>query len=42
MVKDPLCGMNVNEKTAKFRSECMEKHITFIAKRVRKPSIKPS
>jgi YHS domain-containing protein len=21
MVKDPVCGMNVDEKTAKFRSE---------------------
>ncbi|MEM2911942.1 MAG: YHS domain-containing protein [Candidatus Bathyarchaeia archaeon] len=25
MVKDPVCGMNVNEKTAKYKSEYMGK-----------------
>jgi YHS domain-containing protein len=29
MVKDPVCGMNVDEKTAKFKSEHMGKTYYF-------------
>jgi YHS domain-containing protein len=29
MVKDPICGMNVDEKTAKFKSEHMGKIYYF-------------
>jgi len=29
MVKDPVCGMNVDEKTAKFKSEYMGKTYYF-------------
>lgn len=29
MVKDPICGMNVDEKTAKFKSEHMGKTYYF-------------
>jgi len=29
MVKDPVCSMNVNEKTAKFKSEHMGKTYYF-------------
>ncbi|MBS7619507.1 YHS domain-containing protein [Candidatus Bathyarchaeota archaeon] len=29
MVKDPICGMNVDEKTAKFKSEYMGKTYYF-------------
>lgn len=29
MAKDPVCGMMVNEKTAKFRSEYMGKTYYF-------------
>lgn len=32
MVRDPVCGMNVNEKTAKFRSEYMGKTYYFCSK----------
>jgi len=29
MAKDPVCGMNVDEKTAKFKSEHMDKSYYF-------------
>jgi len=29
MAKDPVCGMNVDEKTAKFKSEYMGKTYYF-------------
>lgn len=29
MAKDPICGMNVDEKTAKFKSDYMEKTYYF-------------
>jgi len=29
MGKDPVCGMNVDEKTAKFKSEHMDKTYYF-------------
>jgi len=29
MAKDPICGMNVDEKTAKFKSEHMGKTYYF-------------
>ena len=29
MVKDPVCGMNVDEKTAKIKSECDGKSYYF-------------
>ena len=29
MVKDPVCGMNVDEKTANFKSEYMDKTYYF-------------
>jgi len=29
MAKDPVCGMNVNEKTAKYKSEYMNKIYYF-------------
>jgi YHS domain-containing protein len=29
MDKDPVCGMNVDEKTAKFKSEHMDKTYYF-------------
>jgi YHS domain-containing protein len=29
MAKDPICGMNVNEKTAKYKSEHMGKTYYF-------------
>jgi len=32
MVKDPVCGMNVNEKTAKLKSEYMGKTYYFCSK----------
>ena len=31
MVKDPVCGMNVDEKTGKFKSEYMGKTYYFCA-----------
>jgi YHS domain-containing protein len=31
MAKDPVCGMNVNEKTAKFKSEYKGKTYYFCA-----------
>jgi len=32
MVKDPVCGMNVDEKTAKLKSEYMGKIYYFCSK----------
>lgn len=32
MVKDPVCGMNVDEKTAKFKSEYMGETYYFCSK----------
>jgi len=32
MAKDPVCGMNVDEKTAKFKSEHMDKTYYFCNK----------
>lgn len=31
MAKDPICGMNVDEKTAKFKSDYMGKTYYFCA-----------
>jgi Cu+-exporting ATPase len=31
MAKDPICGMNVNEKTAKFKSDYKGKTYYFCA-----------
>jgi YHS domain-containing protein len=31
MAKDPVCGMNVDEKTAKFKSDYMGKTYYFCA-----------
>jgi YHS domain-containing protein len=31
MAKDPVCGMNVDEKTAKLKSEYMDKTYYFCA-----------
>lgn len=32
MAKDPVCGMNVEERTAKFKSEHMGKPFYFCSK----------